>query len=218
MTSASAQQVDVLIVDDHELVRLGIRRLLEEAGLRVAEAESGEAALQGVGRVWDAHVVLMDIHMPGIGGLEATRRLLARDNDLRIIILTATTGGPLPRALLMAGAAGYLTKGSSLEEMTRAIRKVRAGEKYITAEIAQYLALSLLDGDQRTPLDQLSNRELQFVVLTSQGLGTNAIAETMSVSPKTVSTYRQRVMHKLAVTSEAELIRFALDHGVADPS
>jgi len=208
------QPFDVLIVDDHDIVRLGIRRLLEEAGYSVAEADSGETALQLTREGLQPRVVLMDIQMPGIGGLEATRRLLAHAPDSRIIVLTAITDGPLPRALLKAGAHGYLTKGCSLEEMNRAIRQVGAGERYISSEIAQSLALSLLDGDGDSPFDQLSTRELQFVVLLSQGLRNNAIARTMNVSTKTVSTYRARASTKLGVTSEAQLIRLALDHGV----
>jgi len=209
------QTVDVLIVDDHEIVRLGIRRLLEQADYSVAEADCGEAALQLTRDGLQPRVVLMDIHMPGIGGLEATRRLLLRQPDSRIIILTVVSDGPLPRALLKAGAHGYLTKGCSLDEMTRAIRRVTAGERHISSEVAQSLALSLLDADGESPFDQLSTRELQFVVLLSQGLRNNAIAATMNVSTKTVSTYRARASTKLGVSSEAQLIRLALEHGVA---
>ena len=210
------QAVDVLIVDDHEIVRTGIRRLLEDAGFSVAEAASGETALARTQRDIKPRVVMMDIQMPGIGGLQATRRLLARDPPSRIIILTATTGGPLPRALLRAGAHGYLTKGCSVDEMTRAIRRVAAGERYISSEVAQPLALSLLEGEGASPFDGLSARELEFTVLLSQGLCNAVIAETMSVSPKTVSTYRARAFGKLGVSSEAELIKLALAHGVAD--
>lgn len=210
------QAFDVLIVDDHEIVRVGIRRLLEEAGFSVAEAASGEAALALTQREIRPRVVMMDIHMPGIGGLQATRRLLARDPASRVIILTVTTGGPLPRALLRAGAHGYLTKGCSVEEMVHAIRRVAAGERYISSEVAQPLALSLLEGEGGSPFDRLSARELEFSVLLSQGLRNEAIAGTMCVSPKTVSTYRARAFTKLGVASEAELIRLALEHGVAD--
>ncbi|MDH3452189.1 MAG: response regulator [Gammaproteobacteria bacterium] len=208
------QPIDVLIVDDHEIVRLGIRRLLEEAGFSVAEADSGETALQLIRDGVRPRVVLMDIQMPGIGGLEATRRLLAQAPEQRIIILTVITDGPLPRALLRAGAHGYITKGCSVDEMTRAIRRVAAGARYISSEVAQSLALSLLDGDGESPFDRLSARELQFVVLLSQGLRNNAIASTMNVSAKTVSTYRARAATKLGVTSEAQIIRLALEHGV----
>jgi two-component system invasion response regulator UvrY len=208
------QPIDVLIVDDHEVVRLGIRRLLEEAGFSVAEADSGETALQLIRRDARARVVLMDIQMPGIGGLEATQRMLAHGPDNRIIILTAIADGPLPRALLKAGAHGYLTKGCSVDEMTHAIRQVAAGERYVSNQVAQSLALSLVDGDGKSPFEQLSRRELQFVVLLSQGLRNSAIAKTMNVSSKTVSTYRARASAKLGVSSEAQMIRLALEHGV----
>ncbi len=216
MSKSLPQPVDVLIVDDHEIVRLGIRRLLEESGFTVAAVDSGESALRALSDSYRPRVVLMDIHMPGMGGLEATQRLLQRYPGLRIIILTATSEGPMPRALLKAGASGYITKGCSITERTEAIRRVRAGEKYISSQVAQYLALSLLDGDSDSPFDALSSRELQFVVLISQGLATAQIAETMCVSPKTVSTYRMRVMQKLSLSGDAELVRLALEHGVAD--
>lgn len=206
---------DVLIVDDHEIVRQGIRRLLEEAGFRVTEAGSGESALQMFRGGQQPHVVLMDIQMPGIGGLEATRRLLARWPECRIIILTVVTDGPLPRALLKAGARGYLTKGCSLDEMILAIKRVASGDRYVSGEIAQSLALSLLEGEGGSPFDRLSARELQYVVLLSQGLSNQAIASTMNISGKTVSTYRARAAGKLGVGSEAQMIRLALDHGVA---
>lgn len=208
------QPIDVLIVDDHEIVRLGIRRLLEEAGFTAAEAASGEAALQMIREGLRARAVLMDIQMPGIGGLEATRRLLALAPEQRIIILTVVSDGPLPRAILRAGAHGYLTKGCSITEMARAIRRVTAGERYVSGEIAQSLALSSLDGGGDSPFDRLSARELQFVLLLSQGLRNHAIANTMNVSAKTVSTYRARASTKLGVDSEAQMIRMALEHGV----
>jgi len=208
------QPIDVLIVDDHEIVRLGIRRLLEEAGFAVAEAASGETALQMIREGLRARVVLMDIQMPGIGGLEATRRLLALAPEQRIIILTVVADGPLPRAMLRAGAHGYLTKGCSVTEMNRAIQRVAAGERYVSREIAQSLAFGLLDGEGDSPFDRLSARELQFVVLLSQGLRNQAIANTMNVSAKTVSTYRARASTKLGVDSEAQMIKLALAHGV----
>ncbi|MDH3715566.1 MAG: response regulator [Gammaproteobacteria bacterium] len=208
------QPIDVLIVDDHEVVRLGIRRLLEEAGFSVTEADSGEAALQLIRQDVRTRVVLMDIQMPGMGGLEATRRMLACTPGNRIIILTAIADGPLPRTLLKAGAHGYLTKGCSVDEMTRAIRRVAAGERYVSGQVAQSLALSLVDGEGESPFDLLSRRELQFVMLLSQGLRNSAIAKTMNVSSKTVSTYRARASTKLGVSSEAQMIRLALEHGV----
>ena len=208
------QAIDILIVDDHEIVRLGIRRLLEESGFSVEEAESGEAALQMIRTGLRPRVVMMDIQMPGIGGLEATRRLRALAPEQRIIILTVVSDGPLPRAMLRAGAHGYLTKGCSVDEMTRAIHRVAAGERYVSSEVAQSLALSLLDGEGDSPFDRLSARELQFVVLVSQGLRNSAIANTMNVSVKTVSTYRARASTKLGVDSEAQIIRLALEHGV----
>ena len=209
--------MNVLIVDDHELVRTGIRRLLEDnSNIKViAEAASGEEAVE-MAKTYSPDVILMDIYMPGIGGLEATHKILLHSPDQKIIILTAHSEGPLPKTLLEAGAVGYLTKGCAVEEMVAAIKQVSRGQKYIAPEIAQKMALSMVAGSENSPFERLTQRELQIVMMITQGLRTQDISDTLCLSPKTVSTYRSRIMSKLGVESGIELVKLAIQHGLTE--
>ena len=208
----------VMLVDDHDLIRYGLRRLLEDqAGIEVvAEADSGEKAMEQARNV-EMDVILMDINMPGIGGFEATSRLSKTHPEIKIIVLTAHSEGPLPKRLLEAGAVGFLTKGCDVKEMIDAIQKVKSGQRYIAPTIAQQLALSMLPGEESL-LDSLSQRELQVLIMISQGMRTNAISEKLSLSPKTVSTYRKRLHEKLDVSNDVEMMRLAIKHGILDES
>jgi len=210
----------LLLVDDHDLVRMGIRRLMEDHSVRegievIAEASTGEEAIQMV-RTQRPDVVFLDVNMPGIGGLEATRRMLQIKPDLKIIALTVHADGPIPKLLLEAGAVGYLTKGCSVDEMIVAVRKVSRGEHYIAAEIAQQLALGLLPGAQESPFDALSQREMQILLMITQGQKSQAISEQLHLSPKTVSTYKCRLQDKLNVKGDVELVRLAIRHGMLE--
>ncbi len=210
--------IRVLLVDDHELVRTGIRRLLEDRSEAesisvVGEADSGEEALDRV-KTLRPDVILMDLNMPGMGGLEALRRMLRHDPKLKVIVVTVHAEGPFPKRLLEAGAMGYLTKGCDVEEMVTAIRRVHAGERHISPEIAQQLALSMLPGGEESPLDRLSQREIQILLMLTQGYKAQAISDKLCLSPKTVSTYRHRLFEKLAVTTDVELTHLALRHGL----
>lgn len=207
-------KIRVMLVDDHDLVRFGIRRLLDDqSGIEVvAEAGSGEDAIS-TARTADIDVVLMDINMPGIGGFEATRRLHQGYSDLKIIIITVCEDGPLPRRLLEAGAMGYLTKGCDVAEMVEAIKQVHTGKRYIAPVIAQQLAVSMLPGHE-SMIDSLSRRELQVLIMIAQGLKNNAISEKLNLSPKTVSTYRKRLHEKLGVSSDVEIHRLAIQYGL----
>jgi two-component system invasion response regulator UvrY len=209
--------ISVLLVDDHELVRTGVRRLLDDAdGIQVInEASSGEEAIQMV-RTHRPDVVLMDVNMPGIGGLEATRKLLQIDGKLKIIVVTIHVEEPFPTQLLKAGASGYLTKGCALSEIISAIHTVHAGKRFIGADVAQQLALTMLPGSDRSPFDNLSQRELQVMLMVTQGLKIQQIAEKLCLSPKTVSTYRYRLFEKLDVKSDVELTHLAMRHGMID--
>ncbi len=209
--------IRVLLVDDHELVRTGIRRLLDDVdGINVyAEAVNGESAVSMV-RQKRPDVVLMDVSMPGIGGLEATRKIKQIDTSLPVIILTVHTDDPFPTSLLKAGASGYLHKGCSVDEIVLAINEVYAGRRYICTEIAQNLALSLLPGNEGSPFDNLSQRELQVMLMLIQGHKVQDISEKLCLSPKTISTYRTRLFEKLAVRSDADLTRLAMRHGMLD--
>ncbi len=209
--------INVLLVDDHELVRTGIKRLLDDVqDIKVmAEASSGEDAITMV-RDNRPDVVLMDVSMPGIGGLEATRRLLTMDPELPVIIVTVHTDDPFPSRLLQAGAVGYLSKGTSVEEMVQAIQDVNEGKRYISPEIAQKLALSMLPGNDASPFDKLSQRELQVLYMLIQGDKVQTISDKLCLSPKTVSTYRSRLFDKLGVRNDAELTRLAMRYGMLD--
>ncbi|MDQ7073719.1 MAG: response regulator [Gammaproteobacteria bacterium] len=207
--------ITLLIIDDHELIREGIRRLLEDqAHISVlAQAASGEEAIRLAAEL-KPEIILMDISMPGIGGLEATHRLLQMNPKQKIIIVTAHTADPFPKVLLRAGAVGYISKNSGLSEMQTAIEAIHQGKSYISPDIAQKLAIAALNPSSETPFDRLSQRELQIIMLISQGLRTQDIAKRLCLSPKTISTYRSRLMDKLSVPSVVELMKLAEQHGL----
>ncbi len=211
--------IRVLLVDDHELVRTGIKRLLEDVTdiEVVGEAARGEEAMERIAEC-GPDVVLMDVNMPGMGGLEATRKLLRKDPDLRIIILTILSEEPYPRNLLEAGAAGYLTKGCGMDEMIRAIRQVAAGRPYLAGEVATQVAMGGLRHGEGggSPFQSLSQRETQVMQLLIRGEGVQAISDHLCISPKTVSTYRHRLLEKLGVDNVVALTRLAMRHGVID--
>lgn len=210
--------INVLLVDDHQLIRSGIRRLLEASGdiQVVGEADSGEQALVRV-RELNPDVVLMDIHMPGIGGLEATRKLLHHHPQVKVISLSVQRQDPYPEQLLAAGASGYLTKDCGAEEFILAIRKVYGGERYLDAELARGMALSRMPGG-KTPggITDLSQREMQVMMMVVQGHSIQDISDKLFISPKTVNTYRYRLFEKLAVNNDVELTRLAMRHGLID--
>ncbi len=208
----------VLIVDDHDLVRHGFKSLLgSQQGITVVETlSSGEDAINWC-RDTDCgvDVILMDVNMPGIGGIGATQRISQSWPDVGIIIVTVHDDGPLPKQLLNGGARGYLTKGNCVEEMIAAIRDVHQGKHYIAKEIAQQLALSALPGEGN-PMDSLSNRETQVLMMIAQGTKTQEISQILNLSPKTISTYRTRLHEKLNVSSDIEMLHLAMKHGVLD--
>ncbi len=211
--------LNVLLVDDHALVRNGIKRLLEDTNevKIIAEADCGE---DGVKLAVDLKpdIVLMDINMPGIGGIEACHRIIQRNANQKIIILTVHTEQSFPKRLLEIGAKGYLTKECAIEEMLTAIKEVFKGGSYISSSIAQQLALSLIPGVGQNPVDSLSRREFQVMLMISQGLPNKDISERLCLSPKTVSTYRTRLLEKLNAKSEVDLIKIAISQGLLDLS
>ncbi|EKF73603.1 DNA-binding response regulator GacA [Alcanivorax hongdengensis A-11-3] len=211
--------IKVLVVDDHDLVRTGIARMLDDVdGIRVVgEASSGEQAVQ-LARELSPDVVLMDLKMPGIGGLEATRKLLRVDDGIRVIAVTMCEEEPFPSRLMKAGAAGYMTKGAALDEMLRAIKVVVSGQRYISPEIAQAMALKPYTGDETSPFDLLSERELQIMMMIVSCHKVQDVADKLCLSPKTVNTYRYRIFDKLGVTSDVEMVLLAVRHGMLDTS
>ncbi len=207
--------IKVLLVDDHELVRIGIKRLLEDVtGIRVTgEAKSGEEAIKMV-REHLPDVVIMDVQMPGIGGLEATRKMVRHNPDIKILALTVCHDEPYPSRLLQAGAAGYITKGCDPEEMIRAVRIIHSGQRYISPGIAQQLALKRFVQNEKSPLDLLSERELQIMLMITSGRKVQDISEKLCLSPKTVNSYRYRIFRKLGITSDVELTLLAIRVGI----
>ena len=172
--------IRVLIVDDHALVRMGIRRLLEDLPDMdvVAEAENGQMALAMV-KLHQPDVVLLDMKMPGIDGWEVTRRLKKSNPQVKVIAVTALSTEPLPSRVLQLGAMGYLTKESGPEEMAAAIRKVVSGEKYLSAEIAQKMAINSLQASKDSPFDLLSERETQVMLMITSGMNVQDIADRL---------------------------------------
>lgn len=209
--------IKVLVVDDHDLVRTGIARMLnDQEGIRVVgQANSGEDAVV-LARDLAPDVVLMDIRMPGIGGLEATRRMLRQDRGLRVIAVTVCEEEPFPSRLMQAGAAGYLTKGADIEEMVHAIKVVSSGQRYINPEIAQAMALRPFVTSSAELLDVLSERELQIMMLIVNCRKVQDVADHLCLSPKTVNTYRYRIFDKLGVGSDVEMALLAVRHGMVD--
>ncbi|MEH8196080.1 UvrY/SirA/GacA family response regulator transcription factor [Aeromonas allosaccharophila] len=209
--------INVFLVDDHELVRTGIRRILEDVrGIKVVgEAQSGEAAVTFC-RQHHPDVILMDMNMPGIGGLEATRKILRIRPDVRIIVLTIHSENPFPTKVMQAGAAGYLTKGAAPDEMIQAIRLVHSGQRYISPEIAQQMALSQFASADENPFKSLSERELQIMMMITKGQKVTDISEQLNLSPKTVNSYRYRLFSKLGINGDVELTHLAIRYGMLD--
>ena len=209
--------IDVMLVDDHDLVRSGIKHILDAAsGVRVVlEANSGEEAIK-LARDHRVDVVLMDVKMPGIGGLEATRKLLRSDPDLKVLVVTICSNEIFPARLLQVGAAGYLTKGASAEEMVKAIKSVYVGQRYISPEVARSLALKHVSDSQSSPLEELSEREMQVMLMITMGVRVQDIAEKLCLSPKTVNSYRYRIFEKLTVKNDVELTLFAIRQGLIE--
>ncbi len=209
--------INVLLTDDHELVRTGVRRLLEDSGQIkvVGEANCGEDSITLTQKL-KPDVILMDVNMPGIGGVEACRRILQRHPKQKIIVLSIHSEKVFPKRMLEIGARGYLTKECGLEEMLRAIKLVHTGGAYIAPTIAQQIAIEALPGTPKNPIDELSRREFQVMLMMSQGIANAEISESLCLSPKTISTYRLRMMIKLGAQNEVDLVKIAMAQGIID--
>ena len=210
--------ISILLVDDHELVRAGVRRILEDVTTMVVsgEASCGEDAIKWC-RQNTVDVILMDMNMPGIGGLEATRKIMRIHPDVKIIMLTICSENPLPARVMQAGAVGYLTKGSTPQEMINAIRAVNTGQRYIAPDIAQKMALSQVEYDGcESPFSSLSERELQIMLMITKGQKVTDISEQLNLSPKTVNSYRYRMFSKLNINGDVELTHLAIRHGLVN--
>lgn len=183
----------------------------------VGQAESGEESLIKA-RELKPDVVLMDVKMPGIGGLGATCKLLRSHPDIKVVVVTVCEEDPFPTRLLQAGAAGYLTKGAGLAEMVQAILLVFAGQRYISPQIAQQLAIKSFQPVSDSPFDALSEREIQIALMIVGCQKVQSISDKLCLSPKTVNTYRYRIFEKLSISSDVELTLLAVRHGMVDAS
>lgn len=215
--SVGGNLIRVLVVDDHELVRSGLVRMLRDvAGIDVVgEVASGEDAIAFCRRE-QPDVVLMDVRMPGVGGIEATRRIARDCPDVRVIVVTAFEDDPLPTRLLKAGAAGFVTKEAGIGEMIEAIRCVAKGETWLSPAVARGLAMKAVRPDTESPFESLSQRELQICMLIVQGARATDISERLSLSPKTVNSYRYRIFEKLDINGDVELTLLAIRYGLVE--
>lgn len=211
--------IKIIVIDDHDLVRMGISRILDdvEGFSVVGTGDSGENALRLV-RELLPDVVMMDVKMPGIGGVEATKRIKSANGNVKIIAVTSCDDDLYPSKLMRAGASAYLTKRATPDEMIEAVNRVVAGKTYMSSEIAQQLALKSSAGKigEGSPFSVLSDRELQVAMMTIRGQKPNEIAEVLNVTPKTINSFRYRIFEKFNLSSDVELVLFAVKHKVFD--
>ena len=213
----SMAKIRIMLVDDHAVVRVGFRMLLNATSdiEVVDEADSGEAAYQRYPEV-RPDVVVMDLAMPGIGGIEAVRRLLSRDAQARVLILSAHEDTAHLKRVLKVGALGYLSKRSAPEDLIGAVRAVAAGRIYLDADLARKLAVQDLGGGAAGPVEALSEREFTVFLQLARGQSVNQIAETLCLSPNTVGTHLYNIKQKLGAANQAELALIAVRNGLID--
>ncbi len=205
--------IRILIADDHPIVRQGLKQILtEEPDMgEFGEAKNSQEVLDLVrGREWD--VVILDITMPGRGGLDTLKEIRGERPKLPVLILSIHPEDQYAVRALKAGAAGYMTKESAPDDLIKAIRKVLKGGKYISPSLAENLALFLERDDQKSPHESLSDREYQVMCMIAAGKKVKEIAETLSLSVKTISTYRARILEKMKMKSNADLIHYAIQN------
>jgi len=206
----------VLLIDDHAVVRSGVRRLLEQHdGIEVvAEGDSGEQAYLLYGEYWP-DVLVMDMSMPGMGGLEALRRIISRYNGAKIIIFSMHENATFATQALTSGAAGYVAKSGDADDLVNAVRDVAIGKNYLSAVMAQKIAMQSLVGDEN-PTHKLTTREFEVFRFLAEGKMVDEIAKTLNLGQKTVANYQTLLKQKLGVNSPVELVRLAIKYGVID--
>jgi DNA-binding NarL/FixJ family response regulator len=209
--------IRVLIADDHTVVREGLKTILAETDdIRVvAEAEDSIGALETL-RNTRIDVAILDLGMPGRGGLEVVREVRSLQIEVGVLVLSVHPEDQLAVGVIREGADGYLTKGSRPQELVEAIRRIHGGGKYIGPTLAEQLALSVDRGRPASPYQRLSPRELQVVRLMASGRQVSDIARELTLDVKTISTYRSRILTKMGMKNNAELIRYALEQGLVD--
>jgi two-component system invasion response regulator UvrY len=207
--------ISVFLLDDHSLVRAGYRMILQQHMdiTVVGEGHSGEDGLKQI-RQLKPDIVLCDLHMPGLSGLEVTERLHKVNSTSKVIIVSVQQDGPMPKKLLDAGASGYLGKACNADELLRAIREVARGKRYLANDLAQ----NMVFGKQNTsPFDLLSAREIEISMLFCQGWKAEAMAKKLCVSSKTVATHKYRILYKLGIKDTIALARLATLYGITEP-
>lgn len=210
--------IRVFIVDDHSLVRAGLRMILAgQTDIEViGDVETGEAALPLI-RHLKPDVVLCDLHLPGLSGLEVTERITRGARGPRVIIVSVLEDGPMPRRLLEAGASGYVGKGGDAQELINAVREVARGKRFLANSVAQSMAFAGTGGAGLTPVDALTARELEIGLLLAQGIRQHDIARRLSLSAKTINTHKSRLFGKLGISDTVALVRKLKQHGLLDP-
>ena len=210
-------KISVILADDHAVVRMGFRLLLQDTKdiTVVGEAESGEEVIKLLNTL-TPDVIVMDLSMPGIGGLEAISRIVSKDKSPKILILSAHEDAIYPKRSLKAGANGYLSKRGAAEELIKAIRQIHSGNMYIEPSIAQKVAMSQMGGET-SPVDVLSEREFDVFMALANGKTVNQIAETLHLSPRTVGTHLYNIKQKLNASNQTELALIAIKSGLINP-
>jgi len=208
-----AKKTTIVLVDDHAVVRAGVRRLLEQEPLFevIGEAESGEKAYQIFGEL-QPDVMVMDLSMPGMGGLESIRRILMRYEKAKILVLSMHEDLSFANQALKLGAKGYLTKNTLADDLVKSIETVTQGDVFLSDEIAKKMAMQSISGNQ-DPVHELSAREFEIFRLLAEGFDIDAIASTLNISSKTVSNYQTMIKQKLNINTPIELIRYAIKVG-----
>ena len=209
--------IEVIIADDHPIVRAGLKQIImEQNDITVSgEAASGADLLKQV-QQRDYDIVLLDLSMPGMDGIDVLKQLKIDKPHLPVIILTVHPETQYALRVLKAGAAGYLNKTSAADELIQAIRKVQRGGKYISTSLAEKIAFALDDETDGLPHESLSDREYQVLCLIGSGKSVSQIADSLSLSVKTISTYRARILEKMKMENNAELIHYAVQNGLID--
>lgn len=207
--------IDVIIADDHPIVRAGFKQIImEDEGIRVAgEASKGTELLEQVRRR-DYDVILLDLTMPGMNGLDVLKQLRVEKPAIPVIVLTMHPESQYALRILKAGASGYITKASAADELINAIHKVHKGGKYISPSLAEKIAFALDDNAAKLPHETLSDREYQVLCLIGAGKTASQIADSLSLSVKTISTYRTRILEKMHMQTNAELTHYAIENGL----
>jgi two-component system invasion response regulator UvrY len=211
------EKIRVMLVDDHAVVRVGFRMLINASKDMevVDEAESGEAAYQHYSEA-KPDVVVMDLAMPGMGGIETARRLLSRDAAAKVLVLSAHEDTAHLKRVLKVGALGYLSKRSAPEDLIGAVRAVAAGRVYLDADVARKLAMQDLGGGAPSPVEALSEREFTVFIQLARGQSVNQIAETLCLSPNTIGTHLYNIKQKLNANNQAELALIAVRNGLIE--